>query len=367
MPVIRDKITVILENGKENRQKRLLNGSLNELHTYFHELNPTSTIGFSTFAKIRPRECILSGSTGTHTMCVCMRHENVNLQIRAIKSLPMMKDTDINQMIKTFMVCDECTPNCFLLKCNNCPELNDFSNKLLSEVLSYPMESVKFKNWIRVDSFFKLVDCVKVPDEFVDDFSALFNDFLPHYFFNKSQKDFLHTLKNELGPSEAIVQADFAENYKTHLQNEIQSHHFYRTMVTINPFEIYFRVDGELLHKTLVVISPVMEHNYILVYCCQIELYKFLAKFLPNIKKTYMITDGAGSQYKNKYNFANITFNKIDFGYDTEWHFHASSHGKSSCDGVGGTSKQAAVKYSLAQGRDELIDNAKSFYDWAVK
>lgn len=138
-------------------------------------------------------------------------------------------------------------------------------------------------------------------------------------------------------------------------------------MITIHPFVIYYRIEGEILHKTLIIISPVLEHNYVLVHCCFVKLFEFMKINLTQITKTHVFTDGAGSQYKNKYNFTNITFMKKDFQMDVEWNFHASSHGKCPCDGVAGTLKRAAHKYSLTPNRDKLITDASSFYAWAVE
>jgi len=38
---------------------------------------------------------------------------------------------------------------------------------------------------------------------------------------------------------------------------------------------------------------------------------------------------------------------KKDFGIEAEWNFFATSHGKSACDGLGGTIKRLASDYSL--------------------
>lgn len=138
-------------------------------------------------------------------------------------------------------------------------------------------------------------------------------------------------------------------------------------MVTIHPIVIYYRSGNELKHRTLVVVSSVLDHNYILVHCCFQKLFQYVKSELSHISKVYIWTDGAASQYKNKYNFTNITFMKEDFSIDVEWNFHASSHGKCACDGVGGTIKRAAHKYSLSPIRESLITDAKSFYDWAVE
>lgn len=275
-----------------------------------------------------------------------MKHENIDLSLQAIRGLPMMKNSSLSELIRNHLVCAESTPDCYFLRCENCPCLNDFVEKLQSEITEFPLEFLKFKNWVRVGNYYQLVDFLKTPDEFAAHFSNLLNNFLPHYYTTAKQKEYLSLRKTSVATNEATVYADFAENYKVTVQNEIQSHHFARKMVTVHPVVIYFRENGELQHRTLVVVSPVIEHNFVLVYCCLQRLFQFISTHLPQIKKIFMWTDGAGQQYKNKFNFANITFIKEDFDMDIEWHFHASSHGKCACDGVGGTIKRAVYRYS---------------------
>ncbi len=81
------------------------------------------------------------------------------------------------------------------------------------------------------------------------------------------------------------------------------------------------------------------------------------------IKKIFFASDGAGAQYKNKYNFINLCNFKIDFQIDAEWHFHATSHGKSACDRIGGTLKRAAYRFSLAN--KDTIQTPADLYNWA--
>ena len=68
---------VITSEGKrEHCQKRLLLCNLKELYKQFKTLNPGIKVGFSTFTMLRPRECVLAGSSGTHSVCVCSLHQN---------------------------------------------------------------------------------------------------------------------------------------------------------------------------------------------------------------------------------------------------------------------------------------------------
>ena len=43
----------------------------------------------------------------------------------------------------------------------------------------------------------------------------------------------------------------------------------------------------------------------------------------------------------------NLCYHESDFGIKADWHFFAPSHGKSPCDGIGGTVKRLAARGSL--------------------
>ena len=75
MPGAKDCISV---NGIKH-QKRLLLLELKELYRFFKEEHPSKKIGFSKFCTLRPKWCILTGSSGTHNVCTCKQHENVKL------------------------------------------------------------------------------------------------------------------------------------------------------------------------------------------------------------------------------------------------------------------------------------------------
>jgi len=52
---------------------------------------------------------------------------------------------------------------------------------------------------------------------------------------------------------------------------------------------------------------------------------------------------------------SNLTHHSADFGFNAEWHFFATSHGKSPCDGLGGTVKRLAARASLQATTDAQI------------
>lgn len=84
---------VIFKNvdGKVFIQRRLVLCNLQEAYAIFKDEYPTTIIGFTMFASNRPKHCILEGTSGTHTVCVCIYHQNVKLIFKTLqdrKSLP---------------------------------------------------------------------------------------------------------------------------------------------------------------------------------------------------------------------------------------------------------------------------------------
>ena len=84
-PGKKDCVSVKLPDGtKEKMQKRLLLSNLREVYIHFKSEYPDTTIGFSTFALLRPKWCVPVGSSGTHNVCVCTYHQNVKLMLACV-------------------------------------------------------------------------------------------------------------------------------------------------------------------------------------------------------------------------------------------------------------------------------------------
>jgi hypothetical protein len=94
---------------------------------------------------------------------------------------------------------------------------------------------------------------------------------------------------------------------------------------------------------------------------------KFIANtFESPLKKIVYFSDGSAAQYKKKEkNLQNITCHNEDFGVPAEWHFFATSHGKTACDGVGGTLKMLAAKASFQRPYNDQTMTPHQLYKWA--
>ena len=80
LPGMKDFISVRNESGEKQKvQKRLLLLNLKELYQLFKEEHSDEDIGFTKFSLLRPKHCVLAGTSGTHSICVYPYHQNVKL------------------------------------------------------------------------------------------------------------------------------------------------------------------------------------------------------------------------------------------------------------------------------------------------
>ena len=74
-------------NKRVKVQKRLLLLNLNELYAEYKKQSSVlayKTFGFSLFASKRPANVVTVGSSGTHSVCVCVHHQNEKLMLSAL-------------------------------------------------------------------------------------------------------------------------------------------------------------------------------------------------------------------------------------------------------------------------------------------
>ena len=117
-------------------------------------------------------------------------------------------------------------------------------------------------------------------------------------------------------------------------------------------------------------LSDDLQHDVAFVYSIQVEVTKFIKVNLPHVANVEYFSDGCAAQYKNCSNFLNLCQHKTDFGLDASWSFFATSHGKSPCDGIGGTVKRETAHESLRRPlRDQIcsVSDMISFCSSSLK
>ena len=364
MAGMKDFVSVKQPDGKRvHLQKRLILSNLRELYQSFKENHPTVSVGFSKFAELRPKHCILAGASGTHSVCVCTIHQNVKLMLHALK-LPSPFTT--YQECLAWLTCNPSTPSCHLRSCSSCPGVDNLETRLMSLLDDNLIDCVVYKQWTSVDRS-TLVTVSQPVDEFVESFCSKLEALLTHSFIAKQQSQFYRDMKTSPPPGVFVVSADFSENYAFVLQDAAQGYHWNNAQATVHPFVIYYKDSSSTNHLNFVVVSDCLHHDTIAVYLFQKNLIAFLKKQGSTPTKIIYFSDGAASQYKNRKNFLNLCHHKADFGIEAEWHFSATSHGKSACDGLGGTVKRLAARASLHRPYEHQIMTPFQLYQWAIE
>lgn len=144
-----DYVTIRSNNTKEQKQRRLLLFNLTEGYSLFKEKYPNAKVGISTFASLRPPECVLAlDRNGTHSVCVCMHHQNVKLLFEPLKQHNMFDET-----IKTYKdllaktLCENPSIDCHLNVCKNCPGTTQLLEYLSSKLEDIRVEDLNLKQW----------------------------------------------------------------------------------------------------------------------------------------------------------------------------------------------------------------------------
>ena len=155
MPGKKDVVSLKVNGERKHIQKQLILCNLKELHALFRERNPDIKVGFSKFAELRPKECVLVGASGTHSVCVCTTHQNMKLMFEASKIEQMTKNEEKHLMSPqdclTQIQCNPPSIECCLGECSNCG--NDENLRALLEKLfdDNIIEEVTFKHWTHTD------------------------------------------------------------------------------------------------------------------------------------------------------------------------------------------------------------------------
>ena len=89
--------------------------------------------------------------------------------------------------------------------------------------------------------------------------------------------------------------------------------------------------------------------------------------FIPELSKIYYYGDGCAGQYKKRFNFINLCYHKMDFDVECKWHFFATSHGKSACDGIGGVMKKMTAKARLQRPFENQILTPQNIYAFCIE
>ena len=181
MPGKKDFVSVKKERKREYFQKRLVLSNLRGVYHKFKERFPDRKIGFSKFAELRPKNYVLAGTSGTHSVCVCTIHHNVKLmslvQEMQIPEVPMY------HYCLAKIICNPPHPRCYLGECDAYSEIKMLKEELLTYFDKIDVEQIVYKQWVSTNRSTLETFCSPV-EEFADTFCKKIELLCPHSFIH---------------------------------------------------------------------------------------------------------------------------------------------------------------------------------------
>jgi hypothetical protein len=86
--------------------------------------------------------------------------------------------------------------------------------------------------------------------------------------------------------------------------------------------------------------SDNITHDKYCINTCLEYIIDESKQYLPNLTTITFFSDGAASQFKQRFLFRNLTKLSIDSSLNLSWSFFATSHGKGVVDAIGGIVKR---------------------------
>ena len=356
LPGMKDIVSL---GKKQYEKKRLILSNLNEIYSNFKWEYPEVKVGFSKFCMLRPKWCVLAGASGTHSVCVCTIHQNVILLIHAAELEEGYKE------LINLLLCENPNRECMLRHCGNCPSKDNLTGFLQTKFCDCDEEDrIEYKQWISTDRT-QMITCTANVDEFIDELTTKLEKLVPHSYIAKCQSKYFKSLKDSSASNVAVISMDFSENYSFTIQDEAQGYHWTSDSCTVHPLIINLScVAGKKIVSSHCIISDDLKHDVCMVYKIQEKVSEFVKENFPNITEIHYYSDGCAAQYKNKFNFMNLSLHENDFMLKAQWSFFATSHGKTECDGIGGTVKRLVRKESLQRPLQNQILTPHDFFQF---
>ncbi len=282
-------------------------------------------------------------------MCVCSYHENVRLLLVALR-----EHTSLLVEFQDFIAqvtCDPQAKDCLSSQCTVC---KDYIDKYAP---SNGVATVRYHQWQNNDRVEKVEVLGTVEDAYVE-LKRQLKPFLLHTYVKHRQAAHLELLKSECDSKNVVLQVDFSENASIASQREVQAAHWHHSQATL--FTAYAWIGSES-SESIVLISDDLIHSKQSVYVFMQYIFNHLKTNNPDMTTLNIFSDGASSQFKQKYLFSNLHAWEEEHDLKIKWNFFATSHGKGVVDGIGGTVKRAVWRYVRSEQAN--VTNAKEYAD----
>lgn len=334
-------------------QKRIMLMTIGEALALFNKQYPLVKIKRSKFFDLRPQH-VLPVSNMPHNVCVCKYHANMDFLIKSIAGLVKDFPHDGRALIDS-LVCNQEDESCMLSACTNC---NDKDGQCLFGLIDdvHLDNELTWKFWSDLEGRPQIVSKKGTIQHALDEIQKQITYYKMHVFVKRTQAESFENVKRDLEPEVGVLQMDFAENFSTIAQDEIQSAHWSHGQITVFT-AVAWLAGGKVC--SYVVVSDDLLHGKVSVWVYFKCIIEELKKECPQLRKLKIFSDGCAAQFKNKFTLSNLLYMQEDFGISADWSFLATSHGKGAVDGVGGIVKRCV--WLRVKSRKVIINSADDF------
>lgn len=190
MPNKKDIVKIRKGNNIIHAPKRLLLSDIKILHRNFKNEYPEIQISFSKFAQLRPDWCVIAGARGTHTVCICVIHQNFKAMFEASKLNELTKGSNYELQgyadCINYCLCRNPKSDCYLGTCHKCPKLSNFKEYITSVLLENDTDEIIFSTWQATDRCTLKKESLNVIN-FVSELSYRLELLISHHFISKKQ------------------------------------------------------------------------------------------------------------------------------------------------------------------------------------
>ena len=229
------------------------------------------------------------------------------------------------------ITCNSDNKKCMSCECDECKSLFD------AFVPQSPSDTLKYQQWQKTSDRIEKVELVATVGDAFSELKSQLRHFLIHTYVKRRQAAHFSNSILQSSEKSLVLQVDFSENATIGSQNEIQSGHWNHSQATLFTAHAWA---GDGKNESFVLISDLLTHNKESVYAFMTYIFRFLRENFELLEEINIFSDGAGSQFKQKYLFSNLHAWEHEYDLVLKWNFFATSHGKGAVDGLGGTVKR---------------------------
>lgn len=136
------------------------------------------------------------------------------------------------------------------------------------------------------------LDRVEQPTfEFVENFCNQLQKLNVHDFISKEQSNFFENKKKNINENEIISLMDFSENLAFEIQDAAQAYYYAKVQCTIHPICIYYKENGFLKEKSVIIIAESLNHNVEAVYLFQTKLVEYVKEVFGTKKYHFSLME----------------------------------------------------------------------------